>query len=76
MKKLVLIAAVVALGWYGHDWYRRHQGESVLGLVSWPRPAQSTVASFRCDGRTHCSHMTSYAEMVHQCPWERTRHQR
>ncbi len=71
MKKLLLIGVVMVLGWYGNDWYTRHQGESALGVMAWSPPAKSSTRSFRCDGRTHCSHMTSCAEatyFINHCP--------
>lgn len=61
---LVALALVAALGWYGYGKYQRQasaRAQPVRDVV----PAASEVqlaSSFRCDGRTHCSQMTSCTE--------------
>jgi cold shock CspA family protein len=68
-------ALLVAAGSYGYSRYRPHapwtqpplpaQDGAVRAL---PKPAQS---QFRCDGRTHCSQMTSCSEatfFLKNCP--------
>lgn len=73
MGRFVLLALVAIIAWKG---YEHHQGkkvaqaqreapELVLRSTSQPTPA------FRCDGRTHCSQMTSCAEATYflkNCP--------
>jgi hypothetical protein len=71
MKRLFLIAIVVALGWYGNYRYSQHQGKSMLNFAAWSQPAGSDAGSFTCDGRTHCSQMTSCEEatyFIRHCP--------
>lgn len=61
---LVALALVAALGWYGYGAYQRQasvRAQPVRDVV----PAASEVqpaGSFRCDGRTHCSQMSSCTE--------------
>ncbi|MFB0935617.1 MAG: excalibur calcium-binding domain-containing protein [Propionivibrio sp.] len=77
MKKLILVAILVAVGWQG---YTKYQGQhvalasaqSTAGLAR-PRSANAEPASqqFRCDGRTYCSQMTSCQEatfFLQNCP--------
>ncbi|MEJ2387019.1 MAG: excalibur calcium-binding domain-containing protein [Chromatiaceae bacterium] len=70
MNRALLIATVVAVGWYGNYHYRHQQGDPLLD-VAWSQPAESDTASFTCDGRTYCSQMTSCAEatyFISHCP--------
>lgn len=73
--KLLLFVLVVLLGWMG---YRHFSGGEE---ASTPAPlteapvqtaeAQVPAPSFQCDGRQHCSQMTSRAEaefFVRNCP--------
>ena len=72
MKKLIVIAIAGFLGWYGYDEYRAAAGmDSPLesesqSLEQRPPSILSTdptrTTPFTCDGRTHCSQMTSCAE--------------
>jgi len=74
LKKIILILIVVAVGWYGNYRYYRHQPQAETFSAadhSESQPAQSNAGSFKCDGRTHCSHMTSCAEatfFIKNCP--------
>lgn len=75
---LALVAAVVGgVGTYGYKHFAAARARSALAQ----RPAHSTPAplatdaggsaSFRCDGRIHCSQMTSCAEatwFINHCP--------
>jgi hypothetical protein len=75
MRKIVTLIVFGALAWYGYNRYQAAQS----GMAQAP-PASQVVAadtaveraaSFRCDGRTHCSQMTSCAEatyFVEHCP--------
>ncbi|HRD65986.1 MAG TPA: excalibur calcium-binding domain-containing protein [Candidatus Competibacter sp.] len=113
MKKLVLIAIILAIGWYGNYLYKQHgsiftqqsltdlaykkptkcitkdgrilygdlpQGtvcleEKPVGGALTIMPSQNSskvvTSSFKCDGRTHCSQMTSCEEatfFLRNCP--------
>lgn len=72
MKKLLLVAIVSFLGWYGNQ---RHKEHGLAQEVAEPEPKmqlrQSNASAFQCDGRTHCSQMTSCAEatfFIRNCP--------
>lgn len=73
MGRFVLLALVAIIAWKGYEHYQgkkvaqaqRGAPELVLRSTSQPTPA------FRCDGRTHCSQMTSCAEATYflkNCP--------
>jgi hypothetical protein len=76
VRKTTLLLIVLVIGWYGSQRYRIYQ----LAHPQAPTKATSTnpnrihgraVASFKCDGRTHCSQMTSCEEAVffiNNCP--------
>ncbi|HMZ10144.1 excalibur calcium-binding domain-containing protein [Plasticicumulans sp.] len=77
MRNLVLLVIVAALGWQGYQYFRLHSTSS--GVANKPigpvlpdhAGAPELSASFRCDGRTHCSQMTSCAEatfFLRNCP--------
>lgn len=118
MKIIILIAAVIAIGWYGNNLYQQHglafvqnsptglapaeklkcitkDGSVIYGNVSHgiecekvepiegsltvvrgESPSSSKkenirVSIFKCDGRTHCSQMTSCDEAIfflRNCP--------
>lgn len=71
MKNLLIFAMLVGLAWFG---YNKYQGQ--LASRATPSPAHleapgESIASFKCDGRTHCSQMTSCAEatyFIQHCP--------
>lgn len=79
MKKIILLVALAAGGW---QWYSQsHIGAASLGdfvdeteIVSRRSSGGSPraeTANYRCDGRTHCSQMTSCAEATYflrNCP--------
>jgi len=66
---LLTAAAVLAIGFVGYNAYVSRQHSYTLPLAS---PATETARqSFSCDGRTHCSQMTSCAEaryFLKHCP--------
>jgi hypothetical protein len=76
MKKIIGVAIVGLLGWKGYSKYQEHN----LAASEVPSQSSSTQespvatpqsASFTCDGRTHCSQMTSCAEatyFIQHCP--------
>jgi len=115
MKKIIMVAIILSIGWYGNYLYKQHglaffQGlsndlvdekevkcitkdgsviygsvphgticakvepiEGSLTVVSSPTPDKENrkLPSFRCDGRTYCSQMTSCEEatfFLRNCP--------
>ncbi len=69
---LITLALVGALGWYGYGEYQRRVAPHVRPASTVPAPPDVlSPDSFRCDGRTHCSQMTSCAEatfFLRNCP--------
>jgi hypothetical protein len=77
MQKIIFLALIVALGLYGYGKYERQkihlsegyqQGTSDTLLSA---ASTTTESTFKCDGRTYCSQMTSCAEaeyFLKQCP--------
>lgn len=73
--KLISGLLVVALGGYGYSAYQSASRRPALPAApeaSTPSPSvETTATAFRCDGRTHCSQMTSCAEakfFLANCP--------
>lgn len=73
MGRLLVLALVAIIAWKGFEHFRGNtatttrRAEPELILKS-PSPASQT---FRCDGRTYCSQMTSCAEATYflkNCP--------
>lgn len=75
MKRLVTLLAVAALGWHSYS----TNGSERVALANVDAPALKTdlgvasarAAQFSCDGRRHCSQMTSCAEatfFLQNCP--------
>lgn len=71
MQKLIVIAILVSVGWYGYGKYQA-RALSIQEAAEPPQPVTvESNAAFRCDGRTHCSQMTSCAEATYflkNCP--------
>lgn len=81
MIRIVLAAILVAVVWEGYTKYQRSHPRGASSAVAVevktpvrpdvaPSPAP-TPARFRCDGRTHCSQMTSCQEATYflrNCP--------
>lgn len=78
VRTLIALGIVAALGWYGYGQYAQRV-EAKPSTVQSEReaqplqatPAQEVSGSFRCDGRQHCSQMTSCAEakyFLKNCP--------
>lgn len=74
MKKLIVIAIIAAVGWYGNAYYNQNkqtltEAWSHTGIS---KPVVSSHTSrFKCDGRTRCSQMTSCEEatfFINNCP--------
>lgn len=85
MKRLILLIVIALVAWQGYDRYQHNRAvraantaaESDAPLPPVPVPAQlrtveaGTSASFKCDGRTYCTQMTSCAEATYflkNCP--------
>jgi hypothetical protein len=69
MRNLVSAAIVVGLAWYGYTRYQATAQRAALPSVRGMEVERSS--SFKCDGRTHCSQMTSCAEATYftlHCP--------
>lgn len=71
-SKLITLLILAALGWYGYSQYAtrtaRLQAQQVMPAAARAAPAN---AAFQCDGRKHCSQMTSCAEaklFLNNCP--------
>ncbi|HKQ14807.1 MAG TPA: excalibur calcium-binding domain-containing protein [Steroidobacteraceae bacterium] len=65
MRNVVTLIVIAGLAWYG---YTRYQ--AAAHRDGGP-PRSERAASFNCDGRTHCSQMTSCAEATYfakHCP--------
>ena len=74
MRNLIVIAILAGLAWFGYNKYQA-KAETLTPSAAAPAgassPASSMSAPFKCDGRTHCSQMTSCAEatyFVQHCP--------
>ncbi len=68
MKKIVALLIVGVLAWEG---YGKFQQSPMPSLATPIDQAPVTNASFRCDGRTYCSQMTSCEEatwFLRNCP--------
>jgi len=71
MERIISVLLLLALGWYAYSQYERHAHSSAKEapealVLEEPPPGQ-----FTCDGRTHCSQMTSCAEATYflkNCP--------
>ncbi len=73
MKKLLIIAAIALLLWHGYTRMQiaelgdpQQPVQSIAPLLEQPAPQR-----FTCDGRTHCSQMTSCEEatyFINHCP--------
>lgn len=83
MRRLIIILLIAVAGWQGYDKYLGQRlaqaDEPVVSEATAPseysareeRPASAPAKEFRCDGRTHCSHMTSCEEatfFLRNCP--------
>lgn len=81
MKKLILIAILAVIGWQGYAKYQsRHiataniqvaDNSSEAKLPQQTRTENGSSSAFKCDGRTHCSQMTSCEEatfFLRNCP--------
>jgi hypothetical protein len=70
MSRLLLFLAVTYAAWYGYQHFVA-KPQSPAPSVSLPLVREPASASFKCDGRTHCSQMASCAEakfFLRNCP--------
>ena len=77
MKKLVILALIAFFSWQGYKEYRSNQF-ALTDAVSDPSATsvqggqpQLPKRTFKCDGRTYCSQMTSCEEAIfflRNCP--------
>jgi cold shock CspA family protein len=68
---LVSLAALAALGAYGYSWYSQRSTPVESTATPASEEFESESTRFSCDGRTHCSEMTSCAEatyFIEHCP--------
>lgn len=73
MRKLLFVVALLALGWYGNQLYSQRLADRMPAEAGRQpsRLLDSSSESFQCDGRTHCSQMTSCEEatfFIRNCP--------
>lgn len=67
--RVIPLLIVVGLGVYGYGEYSRRNAP--LSANSTKPAIQEASSNYQCDGRTHCSQMTSCAEatfFLHNCP--------
>lgn len=77
MRSILRWVVIAALVWFGYTKYQEAADQNVVE-PSFSEPVERTVPieaprepRFSCDGRTHCSHMTSCAEakyFIRNCP--------
>ena len=77
MKNILIVTILLGLAWFG---YNRHKAQplpdavvstSYASTIPESAEARESASPFKCDGRTHCSHMTSCAEakfFIQNCP--------
>ena len=69
MKNLVIVIGIALLGWIGYSEYQSYKLDTEMRDTA---PSYSTMTSdFECDGRIHCSEMTSCEEatyFIQHCP--------
>lgn len=77
VSKLGALVLLVVVGWYGYSRYESRMAQIKAVNASSPapaalfEPAQPAPSAFNCDGRKHCSQMTSCTEaklFLKNCP--------
>lgn len=72
MKKIIVLAIVCVLAWYGYGKVHRvTPPETEIIAPAVRAPAATATEHYRCDGRTHCSQMRSCEEAIYfirNCP--------
>lgn len=67
--RVLSLLILAGVGVYGYGEYSRRA--EILPVTASVPKVQKTLPQYRCDGRTHCSHMTSCAEatfFLRNCP--------
>ncbi|MBK7473147.1 MAG: excalibur calcium-binding domain-containing protein [Betaproteobacteria bacterium] len=70
MKNFILLALVVAAGWYGYGQFQK-RSQLPAGLMDKAALRATSRIQFNCDGRIYCSQMSSCAEATYflqHCP--------
>jgi predicted negative regulator of RcsB-dependent stress response len=81
MKNVIILVIVAVIGWQGYAKYQKSRATAAIahsstevgsrGASGVGRSDTTASTQFRCDGRTHCSQMTSCAEATYflrNCP--------
>ena len=80
MKHLIVLLMLASLGWYGYGKYQQTSKQAptvqtysaeVPSERPTVRPERPVGKTYTCDGRTHCSQMTSSEEatwFLQHCP--------
>jgi len=85
MQRLLILVILGLLGWYGYRQYQAHAHVLSRPVEATPQTAQPGLATpsaaqpaalppasqYKCDGRVHCSQMTSCEEATYflrNCP--------
>lgn len=75
MRKLVVLVILALLGWQGYQHYQARTVKAAASaeqpMPSAPAALSSPVPQYKCDGRIHCSQMTSCEEAIYflrNCP--------
>lgn len=74
MKKLIVLALIAGLAWFGYQKSQQAvvpQAAVPLSPVNASPAAGGASVAFQCDGRTRCSQMRSCAEatyFIQHCP--------
>ncbi|MDP1535892.1 MAG: excalibur calcium-binding domain-containing protein [Burkholderiales bacterium] len=79
MRRLVILVIVALLGWQGYRHYQSRAAQPAVSTellssppaIAAPAAPAEPVSTFKCDGRTHCSQMTSCGEATYflrNCP--------
>ena len=81
MKRLIPIVVIAVASWLGYDRYQHNRAVEAANLaaeqedlapsVKVPARPNAAGSPFKCDGRKHCSQMTSCAEATYflkNCP--------
>ena len=74
MRNIVTLIVLAGLAWYGYTRYEaaaHRSGSQSAPSSQISMPTTESESSFKCDGRTHCSQMTSCAEatyFIEHCP--------
>jgi hypothetical protein len=75
MRRLVIVVILGLLGWQGYRYYQAGTAKTAAlpesSTAPIPAALSSPVSQYKCDGRTHCSQMTSCEEATYflrNCP--------